>query len=85
MMYGAVNYNRNIHLFNNLIRHSDLHSYNTRNNAHVMTPIYSKSRSQMSIYFTGPKLWNSMPDFIKNATSLSKFKNCLKSYLVDRY
>ena len=71
------------YLVNDLLRHSDVHSHNTGNFANIMTPRFRRAISQMSIAFTGPKLWNSKPDSIKNPTMITTFKQSLKCYMVD--
>ena len=38
--------------------------------------------SQQSIKFIGPKIWNDLPNEIKNSKSLKIFKNKLKSYYI---
>ena len=52
------------------------HHYNLRNNVHFIT-VYHGSES---ISFLGPKIWNILPDRLKNATSLEAIKIQIKKW-----
>ena len=55
------------------------HHYNLRNNVHFITPqIRTVYHGSESISFLGPKIWNILPDRLKNATSLEAFKIQIK-------
>ena len=57
------------------------HHYNLRNNIHFITPqIRTVYHSSESISFLGPKIWNILPDRLKNATSLEAFKIQIKKW-----
>ena len=57
------------------------HHYNLRNNVHFITPqIRTVYRGSESISFLGPKIWNILPDRLKNATSLEAFKIQIKKW-----
>ena len=34
---------------------------------------------------TGPSIWNCVPDYIKEVTSIQSFKSKFKAYLLDQY
>ena len=34
---------------------------------------------------TGPSVWNSVPDYIQELTSIHSFKSKLKAYLIEQY
>ena len=59
------------------------HQYNTRQRTNVHTPVSHLSLAYRSIRFSGVNLWNSLPDNIKFAFSLSSFKLRLKTYLLQ--
>ena len=80
VMHCTVNYNKNIHLFNDLLCHSEVYSYNTRNFTNVTTLRFRRA-SQMSIAFTGLKLLISIPATIKSSTTISAFKQSRKGYM----
>ena len=40
---------------------------------------------ERSFAFAAPKLWNSIPEHIKSASSLTTFKTALKTYLFRRH
>ena len=57
------------------------HHYNLRNNLHFITPqIRTVYHGSESISFLGPKIWNILPDRLKNATSLEAFKIQIKKW-----
>ena len=57
------------------------HHYNLRNNLHFITPqIRTVYHGSESISFLGPKIWNILPDRMKNATSLEAFKIQIKKW-----
>ena len=61
------------------------HFLNTRNR-HLAAPTFQRlSRTQQSISFCGPLLWNTLPDSIKEIECVSLFKRHLKSYLISKY
>ena len=37
-----------------------------------------------SVSFVGPNSWNSLPDNLKSATSVSSFKHCIKEYFLKK-
>ena len=61
------------------------HDYNTRNRSEAVSNFQRLSLTQHSIYFTGPKVWNSIPQIIKSSDSLSSFKQLFKMHLVQNY
>jgi len=62
---------------------NQMHSYNTRkSNAFHIFPCRTNLR-RFAIRFQGPKFFNSLPDNIKNAVSISHFKTKLKPFLLS--
>ena len=61
-------------------RNSSIHSYNTRskNNLHLPKPNLSLGRR--SFIYSGSLLYNNLPDEIKNAVSLTKFKSLVQRH-----
>ena len=60
------------------------HSVNTRNKLSV-PKFHRLSRTQQSITFKGPTLWNEIPDVLKNQNCVSRFKRELKSFYLNQY
>jgi len=54
----------------------------TRSNSQITPSSFRTKTSQQSIKFIGPKIWNDLPNEIKNSKSLKIFKNKLKSYYI---
>ena len=64
-----------------LFEQRNKHHYNLRNNVHYITPrIRTVYHGSESISFLGPKIWNILPDKLKNATSLEAFKIQIKKW-----
>ena len=84
------NFNLGTYMYKNLDKFSGFqtsHSYLTRTGRDRYVPSFQRltlTRNQ-SIYFQVPKNWNSIPDDVKNAPSLSSFKNRYKAYLISHY
>ena len=54
------------------------HSFNTRSK-HLTKPKFQRlTVTQQALSYTGPKQWNSLPQNIREAKSLSIFKSKLK-------
>jgi hypothetical protein len=61
------------------------HNYSTRQRGNAVAAFQRLTVTQHSITYTAPHVWNSIPDNIKNSTSLSQFKHLLKDHLVSKY
>ena len=71
-------------IFNGLFfTNNQMHSYNSRkSNAFHIFPCRTNLR-RFATRFQGPKFFNSLPDNIKNAVSISHFKTKLKASLLS--
>ena len=61
------------------------HAYSTRNRRDLLPSFNRTNVSQRSLFYTGPNLWNSIPENIKDSNSLAIFKVKLKKYLISQY
>ena len=69
--------------FHNLFVTSDeIHSYNTRNASSYRPHACKTNVKQFTVVFQGPKIWNSLPDDIRNADLYSCFRNRMLNYLL---
>ena len=61
-----------------------VHSYNTRsaNKGNLQIPLTNLSAGNKAIAVSGAKVWNNIPNGIKQAQSLDIFKKELKEYLI---
>ena len=41
--------------------------------------------TQHAFSFTGPSMWNSLPDFLRSINSFPQFKSSLRKFLIDQY
>ena len=60
--------------------------YNVRSvsNNDMLTKRHSTKTFEKSLQDGGPRLWNSLPPNIRNAPSLSSFKNALSKYITSK-
>ena len=83
--------NKNLpHYFNNMEfrRHSDVHSYNTRNASNYETRLSYHSFVNKSICFRIPNIFNNCPTLIKNKIythSITGFTKYVKNYYLSSY
>ena len=52
----------------------------TRSNSQIISSCFRTTVYQQSIKFIGPKIWNTLPQEIKNCSTLVSFKSQLKIY-----
>ena len=60
------------------------HAYNTRNNI-LRLPICYNSFFTYNFVYRAIKVFNDIPNKLKNIANFNSFKNCLKKYFVDKY
>ena len=69
--------------FNNFFfTNSQIHNYNTRNAHSFRLPLCRTKTGQFSIYFQGPKFYNSLNSAITGSSSSASFKRKLKEFLL---
>ena len=72
--------------FTDMLHKKPLHTRNTRSSSYTMPllnrPAHSKATlGDRSFSFASSSVWNSIPNDVRCAPSLSSFKSCLKTYL----
>ena len=65
------------------IQNREIHSYNTRSKAMYRVPKARTEKYKFSIYCSGPRLWNALPENAKNAKTLCGAKCLLKNYFMN--
>jgi hypothetical protein len=76
MMLYIVN---NIHLF---IRNTEVHDIGTRQKVNLFVPSASLAKVQKGVYYSGIKIYNSLPDDLKQLSNDRKsFELALKRFL----
>ena len=61
------------------------HQHNTRGRDGLIIPVHALDTFKRSLAYSGPKIWNNIPEEIKNKTTLSGFKSALKRELLSKY
>ena len=77
--HTAIYLNKNLHKF------PCNHSFGTRNRNMLVPTFHKLSQTQHAVSFMGPKIWNDLPENLKNINSTSKFKFSLRNYLLSKY
>ena len=62
---------------------NQFHNYNTRNADTYRSHACRTNIKQFTMLSRGPKLWNSLPDTVKNAGTLNCFRNRIRKYLLQ--
>ena len=62
---------------NSFTDHKSIHGYNTRNKNNYRLSIHKIE----SVFSTGPKYWNNLPDVVKNSKNISQFKTQISKYI----
>ena len=72
---------------NNLRLTSNLHNYSTRNSSrnNLIVPRCNTSRTQSSFMYQSISEWNALPDDIRGCETITRFKNKLKKYYLNKY
>ena len=65
-------------------QNSQIHNYNTRQRCLIRQPFARTNVTLTSFHISCIKEWNSLPDGIKNSTTLSRFRSLSKTYLLER-
>lgn len=65
--------------------YSSSHQYMMRNHPSMTVVSFRTKIRERFIGVSGPKLWNSLPDSIRNSTSLPLLKKRLSAFLIDMY
>jgi hypothetical protein len=65
------------------ISNTDIHSVYTRHRTDLHPPLLHLSTSQKGVYFSGIKIFNHLPQNIKDLShDIKKFKDVLKTFLL---
>ena len=80
----ATHMYKNIDVYRNL-NIQVYHNYPVRTRNDLRIPIHNLTIYQHSLAYTGPKIWNSLPDDIKNSLSIHSFKKQYKKHLIALY
>ena len=71
-------------IMNMFCRTNTVHSHYTRNHSNFYQPRFNSNIRKFAITSYGPVVWSSLPDVLKNATTLNIFKCQLKKYLLNK-
>ena len=60
-----------------------MHQYNVRNADELNVPYARLDIRGFSLKISGVKLWNVLPNYIKESSSVDVFEQHLRKYLID--
>ena len=83
LMFKAIHGIAQHYLSDRIDMHFDIHDYNTRKagSMNVYLPAVHKEIYRNSFFlYSGGKLWNKLPDFVKNSTNIETFKRNYRIY-----
>ena len=61
------------------------HHYSTRNKHTQNIPRHNLTLFRQSLMYKGPKIWNSIPQYVKESTCTASFKGKLKDMILSTY
>ena len=70
-------------LHNKFAERSTISKYDTRNKTDLQIPRLNLDFSRKSFTYTGLKTWNSIPTYIRESSTLTRFKNGLKNHFLS--
>ena len=82
LMFKAIHGIAPNYLSDRIDMHFDIHGYNTREagSMNVYLPTVHKEMYKNSFLYLGGKLWNDLPDFVKNSRNIDTFKRNYRIY-----
>ena len=85
-MYNCLKNNKHEYLLNKILTcQTNMYSMQLRNTLSLRLPFYNLSRCKQSILYNGIKNWNSIPNNIKESTSINVFKKKCTQYFIVNY
>ena len=64
---------------------NDIHSYNTRTSENLFRYLATSNTIQRTLKYSGPLLWNSLSNKLRQCSSLNTFKIHFKLHLINNY
>ena len=83
-LYKCLKTDHSEFFFNQIIQLLPNHNIDTRHNRNqnFNTPEHRCKRSQQSFLFHSIKIWNTLPEHLRNVESVPSFKSKLKSHII---
>ena len=78
-------FNLAVFMFKNRDKFICSHNINTRQREQSVTEFHRLTKTQRAVSFMGPRIWNSLPQEIRDIRSFSRFKIFLKKYFTSSY
>ena len=74
-VYKSINIpNFDVLLLEYISQHTNQHIHFTRNAPLITLPLYNRSKSQFSLFYSGCKIWNELDPSVGSSSSLASFR-----------
>ena len=84
-MYSYQNHTLPSKFHCKFILQNQIHSYNTRNSYKFRLPFCHTRIKQFSVFYQGPKFYNTLNTDIVNSSSPFSFKKAFKAFICNNY
>ena len=84
-MYSYKSSSLPLKFSNESLQNSQFHNYNTRNSHALHLPYCRTNVKKFSVFFQGPKFYNSLDSEIINTNSIYSFKKTFKNKIINNY
>ena len=84
-VYKLLNLNADPEIESLLYQNSIIHQFNTRSTVSFNVSFVNRSKSKNCIAHNGIKIWNNLPEDMRNSKSLYNFKKKVKAFLHGKY
>lgn len=84
-IYKILNSNIDNEICSQLKLNLRSHPHNTRCKEMLNVSQINKCKTKNSIFYNGIKIWNGLPNSLRNSNSFFKFKKLNKTHYLDRY
>ena len=83
-MFKIIRFETPAYLYNRFIPLNAGHRHNTRNKNLILFPIHQTANFELSFTYRAARLWNQLPNDIKNLLSITSFKKALEIWLTNQ-
>ena len=84
-IYQLLNTNLDPNMADKLKYNIQVHHHDTRGRDMINLIQISRTKSKNNVFYNGTKIWNSLPENLKDANSLYKFKKLIKTHYHNQY
>ena len=83
--HDTLSLNINTNLKSILYPHEIIHNYSTRNRTDLIQPLVNRTKTQQGFYCRGIREWNSLPAYLKQTRSKTRFHRSIVDLTLSQY